>query len=1203
MHRHLLIRFALLASLLAFTGTPAADRLRSGFQNPPPEARPWVYWFWLNGNITSNGITADLEAMQRVGIGGVLIMEVDQGTPKGGAAFGGPHWRELFKHVLAEAKRLGLEVNMNNDAGWCGSGGPWITPDLAMQKVVTTETNVTGPRRFDAALPQPLTVSNYYRDIAVFAFPTPAGDGRIEKLPAKSALVPAQLSPQANWPQLPPPEIIAREQLVNLTARLDRSGRLTWDAPPGNWTILRLGHTPTGKDNHPAPEAGRGLECDKLSRAATDAMFAGLMGRLVADSKPLVGRTLVSTHIDSWETGSQNWTPRFREEFRRWRGYDPLPWLPVFAGRIMESLELSERFLWDVRLTVSDLLIQNYAGRFRELAHRHGLRLSIEAYDGNPCADLPYAGQADEPMAEFWSWGFTTPYSCTEMASAAHVYGRRILGAEAFTATDGEKWLHHPASIKTLGDWAFCEGINRFVFHRYALQPWTIPPRAPGMSMGPWGLHYERTQTWWEQSSAWHEYLARCQFLLRQGRFVADICYLTPEGSPMRFSPSVPGRTGNTPERPGYNYDGCPPEVLLSRMKVKAGQLVLPDGMSYRMLVLPQTETMTPTLLRRIRELVRDGATVLGPPPQKSPSLADYPKCDVEVRTLVREIWGGADASEHRLGHGRVLWQEAFRTALPELGQGSPFQRAKWIWHAEGSPAVMVPPGKRFFRRLLVLASPRELTSAQMAMTADNGFELWVNGERAGAGADANRIFRLDIARWLKPGTNVLAIAAFNAHDYPNPAALIGALTLRFRDGTSREVVTDSQWESARTVAPAWLAEAQPTVWSPALEVGPLGLEPFPLPEQTRPPAYVYPDFTAITNVLAQMGVPPDFAADPDFRFTHRRTDEAEIYFVANRTNEWRSSLCAFRVTGKVPELWNPETGEARRQLIYEERAGRTWLPLWLEPAGSRFVVFRQAGRNPAAPIVALTRGGQDLSPSTTGAKAEPPVAEVIQAGSGEKILRARLAGHYELRSAAGQSETITVPMIPTPVGIDGPWTVAFEPHRGAPTMTTFEHLLSWSDHADPGVKYFSGHATYQTKIRLAPGSCSPHVRWILDLGRVEVIAEARINGRSSGVLWKPPYQADVTDALQVGENSLEVRVVNLWVNRQIGDEQLPEDSARNPDGTLKSWPRWLDEYQPSPSGRFSFASWRLWGKADAPVASGLLGPVRLEAVAEVRLR
>ena len=313
------------------------------------------------------------------------------------------------------------------------------------------------------------------------------------------------------------------------------------------------------------------------------------MGRLIADNRPLSGqgKVLVSTHIDSWEVGSQNWTPRMREEFQKRRGYDLLPLLPTFTGRVVDSLEVSERFLWDLRQTVSDMLIENYAGHFRALANRHGLRLSIEAYDGVPCDEMTYAGQADEPMAEFWSWDkFGAAYSCTEMASAAHVYGKRILGAEAFTATDAEKWLGHPAYIKDLGDWAFCEGINRFVFHRYAMQPWTNPDRKPGMSMGPWGLHYERTQTWWEQSKAWHEYLARCQYLLQQGLFVADVCYLQPEGAPRRFAP--PPTAMSAPYvRGGYNFDGCTPEVVLKRMSVQDGRIVLPDGMSYRVLVLP----------------------------------------------------------------------------------------------------------------------------------------------------------------------------------------------------------------------------------------------------------------------------------------------------------------------------------------------------------------------------------------------------------------------------------------------------------------------------------------------------------------------------------------------------------------------------------------------------------------------------------------
>ena len=283
------------------------------------------------------------------------------------------------------------------------------------------------------------------------------------------------------------------------------------------------------------------------------------------------------------------------------------------------------------------------------------------------------------------------------MASAAHVYGKPILGAEAFTATDDEKWQGHPGIIKDLGDWAFCEGINRFVFHRYALQPWR--DRAPGMSMGPWGLHYERTQTWWEQSRAWHEYLARCQFLLQQGLFVADICYLQPGRLAAGDSRRRPRRDRAARPRRGYNFDGCTPEVVLTRMTVKDGRLVLPDGMSYRVLVLPQVETMTPRLLRKIKELVEAGATVVAPsPPQKSPE----PERTTRPATRRSRRWppscgaarpAPAEVTERARGQrpdhlGRRVEPDDCGEAYaerPHLGS------AQWIWYHGRQPGRRRP--------------------------------------------------------------------------------------------------------------------------------------------------------------------------------------------------------------------------------------------------------------------------------------------------------------------------------------------------------------------------------------------------------------------------------------------------------------------------------------------------------------------------------
>jgi len=1202
-----LLALAVLVSgllVIAPASEAANDALAKNFQHPPDSARPWVYWFPLDGNISSNGITADLEAMKRAGIGGVLYMETSQGTPAGPAKFGGPLWRDLFKHICAEANRLGMQVNMNNDAGWCGSGGPWISPELSMQRVVSTETNLTGPQHFDSLLSTPKATANYYRDIALFAFPTPPTKYIIPHIRGKSAETKEEIPLTAQFPPLAEGAVIPRERFVNLTTKLGTDGRLAWDVPEGKWTLLRLGHTSTGKDNHPAPIDGRGLESDKLSKHATEVHFAGLMEKLINDSRSLAGekKTLVSTHIDSWETGSQNWTPTFREDFKRLRGYDPFPLLPVMRGLVVDSLETSERFLWDVRMTVNDLLLANYAGHFRELAHRHGLRLSIEAYDGSPTEDMTYAGRADEPMAEFWSWAkFGAAYSCTEMASAAHVYGKRILGAEAFTATDAEKWAGHPAKVKDLGDWAFCEGVNRFVFHRYALQPWTNPDRAPGISMGPWGLHYERTQTWWEQSRAWHEYLARCQFMLQQGLFVADLCFLAPERSPQRFTSPV--KSGY--DRPGYNFDGCPPEVVLTRMKVKNGRIVLPDGMSYAMLVLPQVETMTPRLLHKIKELVSDGATIVGAPPVSSPSLSNYPKCDTEVKALATELWGDgkapAELTEHRFRRGRVFWGGEFRSREITPVKENPFGSAKWIWQNEGKPAISAPPGPRFFRHLLVIDGNSPIASARWTITADNSFECWVNGRSAGTGDNFKRAYSVDVASLIKPGTNLLAVAAVNGSDSPNPAGLIGSLAIQFADGRTVELPTDKTWLSAAQAPGNWMMEATVSIsWQAALELGPPGMAPWEEIETSPAGSEPIPDINVLCGLLAKLGVPPDFSSETknspaSLRYIHKVVGGNDVYFVANKTQQSEQSLCSFRVSGKRPELWWPDTGRIERPAVYDAADGMTRVPIQFEPSGSVFVVFRSGAPVENDRIVSVARDGDPLLGVHSTAPRLSNAIELVRDAAGNVQASVSQPGAYVFKSANGKRKELTVDALPEPLEISGSWDVRFAPGWGAPEHTTFVRLMSWSDHSDVGVKYFSGTARYTKTFNVAPTFCAPGRRLFLDLGQVAVMAEVKLNGKDLGILWKPPFRVEVSGVCKSGENLLEVKVVNLWINRLIGDEQLAEDSDRNPSGTLKSWPNWLQEGKPSPTGRYTFTSWRLWKKNSPLQESGLLGPVQIQ--------
>jgi hypothetical protein len=380
--------------------------------------------------------------------------------------------------------------------------------------------------------------------VAVLAFPKPKGGRRIADVEEKALYqrapyssshgVKSSLPMPAEHPAFPLDECIPQTGVVELTAKMTPDGRLAWDVPPGEWAILRFGRTATGQITRPAPAPGLGFETDKFDPAAIDAHLERYLGSLLKEIGPRKAGPggLTTLHLDSWEMSAQNWSEKFRAGFQQRRGYDPIRFLPAFTGRVVDSVETTERFLWDLRQTAQELVIANHASRIRDMAHKNGLKYSNEPYDMNPAADLTLGAVADVPMGEFWRNTFNSTYSVIEAASIGHTGGRRIIGAEAFTS-DGDLWGAYPANIKTLGDWAFAAGINRIVFHRYQHQPWM--DRKPGMMMGTYGVQWERTQTWWPMVPAYHAYLARCQFLLRQGAPVADILFLAAEGAPLVF--------------------------------------------------------------------------------------------------------------------------------------------------------------------------------------------------------------------------------------------------------------------------------------------------------------------------------------------------------------------------------------------------------------------------------------------------------------------------------------------------------------------------------------------------------------------------------------------------------------------------------------------------------------------------------------------
>ena len=669
-----------------------ADPLKEGFLNPPDSARPGVYWYFMDGNLDREAMTKDLESMKKAGIGYVLFLEVNVGVPRGKVDFLSEEWQELYKHAVREAERLGIRIILGSGPGWAGSGGPWVTPAQSMMHLVASDTLLTGPASFNGILPlakpkKPffgegsLTQNlkeqrdTWYEDVAVLAFPEPKIKSGIDRIDEKALYYRAPYTSQPGvlpFLQAPssfreiPGSTIDKDKIIDLTEKLQKDGSMRWQVPAGTWIIMRFVKRNNGAVTRPAPAPGLGFDSDKFDTASFDSHYNSYIGKLINKVKPLKSKSgggWKMIHIDSWEMSSQNWTNDFREQFRKRRGYDPLLYLPVYNGLIVNSSEMSERFLWDVRQTSNELIIENHAGRFKELGRRNGLRLSIEPYDMNPASDIDLGSVADVPMCEFWSegFGFNSSFSCIEATSIAHIKGAPVVAAESFTAGSNEAWKKYPGDMKNQGDWAFCMGINRLIYHTFAHKPYNDRYR-PGMTMGPYGVHWDRGQTWWPMVDAYHKYITRCQYVLSQGHTVADILYLTPEGAPQVFLPPSSALEGTAvmPDKKGYSFDGCSPLFLIKNATVKDSRIIFPGGSSYRILILPEVQTMTPELVAKIGSLVKEGATIIGNPPVKSPSLVNYPACDEMVKILSDSIWGMSGIPKKLTarvyGDGKIWW-------------------------------------------------------------------------------------------------------------------------------------------------------------------------------------------------------------------------------------------------------------------------------------------------------------------------------------------------------------------------------------------------------------------------------------------------------------------------------------------------------------------------------------------------------------------
>jgi pimeloyl-ACP methyl ester carboxylesterase len=892
--------------------SPAAEREPSLalFMNPPMEARPGAFWDWMNGDVDLDRITFELQEMKAKGMSGAEIWDIgvirthpEEKVPAG-PAFLGPESLKAVNHAIEQADRLGLHLGMVASSSW-NAGGSWVKPEQSMKGIYHSDITVQGPASLSQVLPFPAVPSKskgadglpiYYREIAVLAFPE-----------VKSNTI-ADVS-----------------AVINLSSKMDSKGLLTWEVPAGTWVIQRFVNSMTGeKLKVPSPNSN-GLLIDHLDANAARSHFQYILDQILSMRPSLDAMRYME--VDSVEIGrdtSQDWTDTFIEEFRKRRGYDPIPYLPALKGKSFSDALLTSRFRQDYRKTVSDLWIDGHYRASTKFLNTYGVQLVAEGgHGGYPRVEpLKAMGVVDIPRGEFWNG--SQFWVVKEAASASHIYGIQLVDAESFTGW--RSWQDGPLEYKRLADTAFCDGLNRITFHTFAHTP---PSGGVPGNMYHAGEHFNVNATWWNQSGPMLNYFSRCCYLLQQGQPVGDACYYYGDAAPnlvatRRIGPNskrLDGPICAHCDRPnpapadalgtGYDYDVIDSEVIQDRLQVKDGRLVLPHGVSYEALVLPANEEMPLPVLAKLEKLVLEGATVLGPRPTRTPSLADSSKSDEKVREITGRLWGAvteAPPQDKTVGKGRII-----------------------------------------------------------------------------------------------------------------------------------------------------------------------------------------PDRNRIREVLQKKGFGPDFSytspgTPADLDYIHRRTLNSDIYFVSNTQMTDADAECTFRVHGRKPAFWHPDTGAITPCTGYTRVAGGMKLRLRLPPAGSVFVVF---------------------SGTVTADLPEPLVKPV-------KPLQ--------------------------PFEITGPWEVRFPPKRGAPESCTFEKLVSWTEMPDDGIKHFSGTATYVKEFEVPAAKLQGKDPIELSLGELRNVAEVTLNGKNLGILWKPPYTVDVTGLLKPGKNELKIDITNLWANRIAGDEKLPRE-------------------------------------------------------------
>ncbi|MDZ7721707.1 MAG: glycosyl hydrolase [candidate division KSB1 bacterium] len=662
------VLFAVLISTFGFSADfPEFEELAAGFDTIPLPARPRALWDWVDGNFSHAEITRELEAAHAKGLGGFDIWDVasrvdeDHIVPEGPAFMSEPYV-DAICHALREAERLGLDIGLIISSGW-NAGGAWTAPEHQTMGLFTSSVTIQGPGPVTVDLPFP-------------KLPDKAGKPGRERE--------AIISRQENGEPVFSKEITVLAIPVSVDSMLPikhiydvsdkfMHGTLEWDAPSGDWRIIRAVCANTGQPMISATPNSHGPMIDHFNPEAAAAHLDYFFDKLEAKLGDLSQTALKYLYTDSYEVRGQLWSPHFINQFRDRYHYDLTPYIPALLGYTVESQEITRRFLYDYDLFLSDMIIDGHYKTCREICEQHGIQFVAEAAGpGQPVHNCPFeslksSGVLSFPRGEFWQ-----QHRNDEMidllqvikgvASAAHIYDQTYVEAEAFTGT--YLWQYGPGDLKSTADRAFCEGLNRIIFHT-----WPHTPEAAGEPgwIYSFGTLMHETRVWWPLADSWMQYLGRCSYLLQQGNFVGDVLYYYGDKAP-NF---VPAKHMDPHLGFGYDYDVTNMDVLVNRLTVENGKLTLPHGQTYKVLVLPGWKHMNLNVLKKLELLVKQGAVVMGRKPETSHGLYQYKDRENEIRVIADRLWGKTDGetvTRHEYGKGMIVWGEPLRNILLERG-------------------------------------------------------------------------------------------------------------------------------------------------------------------------------------------------------------------------------------------------------------------------------------------------------------------------------------------------------------------------------------------------------------------------------------------------------------------------------------------------------------------------------------------------------